>query len=208
MAVNFQKCRFVTQDSYAAGLHTLYKAMQQLAPFAAGQRHAVIMITKAGVRTEPALDIAEQGDYLLSVSAVNIICYVITGQYHYIDIEHINPLDTTMQICTADSFAELLDENEHELTGLEKALIGETDDYELTVYLDMIEKGCVCDKAYYGVMDYCTGEELPSEGYYESKEQAIHKFYDLATDEIEYEPWEEMSDAELEDWYSTIKDCL
>jgi hypothetical protein len=81
--------------------------MQQLAPFAAGQAYAIIMITQAGVRTEPALDIAEQGDNLLSVPAVNIISYIITGQHHYIDVEHINTLDTSMQICTAYGFAEV-----------------------------------------------------------------------------------------------------
>lgn len=66
---------------------------------------AVIVIAQAGEGGESALDVAEQRDDVLPVSALDVISDVIAGQQHDIDVEGIDPFDAASQIFAADGTA-------------------------------------------------------------------------------------------------------
>lgn len=90
----------------------------------------------------------------------------------------------------------------------EKMLLAELDDFGLTVFTEMVERGCLPDKDYYGILIYRNGKQLACEGYFECEEQANRRFYEIAhtVDGVEFDfIWDELEKDDLDILYSIFE---
>lgn len=97
---------------------------------------------------------------------------------------------------------------EHQLSESEKTLLKDIDDFSLTVFLEMVERSCIPNQDYYGLLIHKNGKQLPCEGYFNTEEQAVRRFYETAhtIDGIEFRfVWDELEEEDLEMWYSVLE---
>lgn len=97
---------------------------------------------------------------------------------------------------------------EPRLSESERTLLKDINDFSLTVFMEMVERGCNPNQDFFGILIYRNGKQLPCEGYFDTEEQAVRRFYEIAhtIDGVKFDfVWDELEEDDLEMWYSVLE---